>query len=237
MAIGAAAAYPLLRLARKVPVPLALIGAGLFLARNGTASTEQSSGHPTNGLDSEGSSNGGASFGDTVRSRLEDAQSSVADAGTKVKDMAAGAVADAAARASRMGNQAGDAIAGLLNRTPILIGGVAVAVGGLIAASLPPSRMEEEAVGEAGAALRRTGRKMAAEAIKTAKARVAKVAGDMAAAAREEGLTPAELDKAVDTTADKVGSVAGRAVDAALGTEPDDELGENSNDGDRNARF
>jgi hypothetical protein len=253
MAIGAAAAYPLLGLVRRVPVPLALIGAGLLLSRKGGTSGEyrspQSNGEyrstQSNGEYASASLNnggeslngGGESLGDTVRSRLEDAQSTVADAGAKVKDMAAAAAADAAARASRMSGQAGDALAGVLQRNPILVGGVAMAVGGLIAASLPVSRAEEQAVSEAGAALKRSGRRMAAEAIKGAKARAARVAEAMSAAAREEGLTPEDLDQAVDGTADKLGSVAGRAVDAALGIEPVEQWGEDSNDGDNNARF
>src|SRR5262249_36200601 len=119
MAIGAAAAYPLLGLVRRVPVPLALIGAGLLLSRKGSGSTR--------------SRNGGASlanrdngFGDAVRSTLEDAQSSVAAAGTRMKDAiatgaastasgAASAAADAAAHAARAGEEAQDAIARLVH--------------------------------------------------------------------------------------------------------------------------
>jgi ElaB/YqjD/DUF883 family membrane-anchored ribosome-binding protein len=237
IAIGAAAAYPLLGLVRRVPVPLALIGAGLLLSRKGGPSTRYGSMESTDGYVSESDTNGGEGFGDMVRSKLGVAQSSIADAGIKVKDRASEAAADAAAHAARMGNQAQDAIAGLVHRNPILVGGVAMAVGGLIAASLPASRMEETAVGEAGAALKRSGRKVAAEAIKGAKARVAQVADDISVAAREEGLTPEGLDKAVSATADKVASVAERAVDAALGTEPDDQRSDDSNDGDQNARF
>ena len=233
MALGAAAAYPLLGLVRRVPVPLVLIGAGLLLSRRTGGSSRYGA------IDSPGeyesATNGG--FRDTVRSSLEDAQTSVTDAGTKVKDMASAAAADAAAHAARMGNQAQDAVAGLVRRNPIVLGGVAMAVGGLIAASLPASRVEEKAAGEAGAALKRSGRKMAAEAIKSAKARAAQLADDISVAAREEGLTPDGLNQAVNTTAEKVGSVAGRAVDAALGTEPEDGLSEGNNDGDQNARF
>jgi hypothetical protein len=241
MAIGAVAAYPLLGLARKVPVPLALIGAGLLLSRKGGGSigTRLANGKPTNG-------EGG--FSDAIRLTLAETQNSVAAVGTRAKDAiasgaasaasgAASAAADVADRATRAGEQAGDTIARLVQRNPLIIGGVAMAVGGFIAASLPASRMEERAVGEAGAALKRSGRKMTAEAIKSVKARVAAVADDMSAAAHAEGLTPEALDEAVSATADKVRSVAERAVDAALEREPNDRGTEDSNDGDENARF
>ena len=154
MALGAAAAYPLLGLTRRVPVPLALIGAGLLLSRRAGASSGYGAIESTGEYKSASATNRG--FRDTVRSSFEDAQTSVADAGTKVKDMASAAAADAAAHAASIGNQAQDAVVGMVYRNPILVGGVAMAVGGLIAASLPASRVEQKAMGEAGAALKRS---------------------------------------------------------------------------------
>lgn len=236
MAIGAVAAYPLLSLARKVPVPLALIGAGLLLSRKGNNSTAAT-------YENGSAANGEAGLADTVRSKLQETQNTVADAASRTKDAfaagaasAASAATDAADRAAKMGDQAGDAIARLVQRNPLIVSGIAVALGGLIAASLPASQAEERAVGQAGAALKRSGRKMAAEAIKSVKARAAVVADNISAAADREGLTPDALDEAVSATADKVGSVARRAVDAALGTEADDGRSQDLNDGDQNAK-
>jgi hypothetical protein len=78
---------------------------------------------------------------------------------------------------------------------------------------------------------------MTASAIKSVKARVSAVADDMSAAAHAEGLTPEGLDEAVSATADKVKSVAERAVGAALGREPNDQGTKDTNHGDENASF
>jgi hypothetical protein len=149
---------------------------------------------------------------------------------------AASTIGDSAARASRMINGTSDAVVGLVHRNALLVGAFAVAAGGIIAASLPASRMEGSVLGKANDALRGQGRKAAAHVVRGVKERVAEVADDIATAAQQEGLAPDALDAAVGTTADKVASVVTRAVDEAIGSEPTESNNESDDDGDQYGR-
>lgn len=245
LAIGALAGYPLLGLVRKVPVPVALIGAGLLLARRSGAPDADKSAQPIDRP--QASTEGGEGLGEAIHSAFRGARRSAVKAGISAKEaLASGAAsavsgakstaADATARATKAGGETRDALARLVEQNPLLVAGAAMAVGGFIAASVPRSRVEEDMLTKTGAALKGAGRQAAAGVVKGAKAQAAEVAAEISSAAREEGLTPQALDEAVNDVTEKVASVVDRMVDAAIGTEPDDggpELG----DGGQNARL
>jgi hypothetical protein len=244
MAIGALATYPLLGLLRKIPVPVALIGAGLLLARNRNGSPRiraQSEGR----LEHTDETAEAEALGERLRSGLEETQESVASAGAKAKKtvtgMATFAVSglqstaqDLAAQAAKAGGTSRDAIAALVNN-PLLAGGVAMAVGGFIAASIPAFRIEERVLGMGGEAVKDTVRNAADGIVRGAKAEAANVADSVSAAAREAGLTPEALDETVDAVADKAASVVDRGVDAAIGGKPAQQETEGPSDGEKNA--
>jgi hypothetical protein len=226
LAIGAAVAYPLLGIVRRVPVPLALLGAGLLLSRNGRSSLSDAA---PNGNGHADQQNGTAE---------ESAYPSVSPdpddrAGSNGYADVTSAAADMTARAGEMAAETRSAALRMMDRNPLLVGGLAVAVGGLIAASLPASRIEERA----GRGLREQGRHAAAEAVKGVKARVANMADDISAAVREEGVTREALDEAVDSATDKVASVVTRAVDEAVSAEQPETYSAYESDGDKNGRF
>jgi hypothetical protein len=241
LAIGAVLTYPLLGIFRKVPVPLALIGAGLLLSRNRDRSTVEKPAE-SKGLENGGETTNGEGLGGRLRTGLDEGQASVVSAGTKtaeaVADMATSAISgvqstteDIAARAAKVGKDSKDALAGMVHSNPLLLGGVAIAIGGFIAASIPAFRIEERVLGKGGEALKDTVRKAADGAIAGAKAEATKVADNISAAARETGLTPEALDETVDTVADKIASVVDRGVNAAIGANPKRQT-EDTRDGD-----
>ncbi|HEY8670465.1 MAG TPA: hypothetical protein VIL63_06490, partial [Terriglobales bacterium] len=84
VAVGASVAYPLLRLARAIPLPVLMVGAGLFFAgsRTGQSVTQKAS-----DLASD--------LSDEVRRRSHDLSDQVGATITAAKDMAAGAVGQA----------------------------------------------------------------------------------------------------------------------------------------------
>jgi hypothetical protein len=245
LAIGAVAAYPLLGVFRRIPMPLALIGAGLLMSRNRNKSAGEEPPHirrPENG----GETAGKEGLRERLHSGLEDAQEQVASVGAKtaetVADMTASAVSgvqattqDIAARAVKVSAGSRDALASLIDRNPLVAGGVAMAIGGFIAASIPASRIEERVLGKGSEVLKGTARTAADAVVRGAKAEAAKVADNVSEAARETGLTPEALDETVDALADKVASVVDRGVDAAIGAKPRKPVSERTIDGDDNA--
>jgi len=84
VAVGASVAYPLLRLARAIPLPVLMVGAGLFFAGSKTG---QSVTQKASDLASD--------LSDEVRRRSHDLSDQVGASITAAKDMAAGAVGQA----------------------------------------------------------------------------------------------------------------------------------------------
>ena len=84
VAVGASVAYPLLRLARAIPLPVLMVGAGLFFAGSKTG---QSVTQKASDLASD--------LSDEVRRRSHDLSDQVGASITAAKDMAADAVGQA----------------------------------------------------------------------------------------------------------------------------------------------
>jgi hypothetical protein len=243
LAIGAGLAYPLLGLVKNIPVPLALIGAGIILSRNRGTSPSARPADQSRYVGGNGSGDGNGRIsaaveegkpGDTLTGKAAEAISS----GARTAIESTGAAAQQiSARATKVAEESRNAFAGMIDSNPLLIGGIAMAIGGFVAASLPVSRIEEDALATGRETLKGTVRKAAAGVVSGAKAQAAEIAENVSAAARERGLSPEALDEAVDTLSEKVASVADRAIDAALAPEPLEQNTEDRSDGDQNARI
>ncbi|QIG50395.1 hypothetical protein G5V57_23280 [Nordella sp. HKS 07] len=193
LAIGAIASYPFLGLVRKVPFSMVLIGAGLLLSRTSATPVANESQHPVERPDG-GPPDGGEGLGEAIHTAFQGTRRSAVNAGNIAKEAfsagAASAVssakataADVTAQAAKASSETRDALARLVDRNPLLVAGVAMAVGGFIAASVPASRIEEDVLNNTGRALKGAGRKAAAEVVKGAKAQAAEIADDISAAA------------------------------------------------------
>jgi hypothetical protein len=329
VAVGASVAYPLLRLARAVPLPVLMVGAGLFFAgsKTGQAATQKASdiasdlsdevvrrtrafgdqvgasasaakayasdqvdrlsaavsdgtdqlsrsvGSTGAGLiaDAETLRDGAVSIGSTFSDRATDlgdqgvrmagsVASTVQDkaasfsgsmsdrvtdlkdqgirmaaaAATTVQDTAASATsvarnavgisADAgrdAARAVRdtvsdLSERAGKTIFQTIEQNPLLVAGVGLLIGGLIASALPRSDIEDGLIGDVSTAAKRNAQNAASQGFDSAKNAVAEVYDETTRQAEAEGLTPDGIGVAAKEIGQRVRRVAERAVTTAF---------------------
>jgi hypothetical protein len=329
VAVGASVAYPLLRLARAIPVPVLMVGAGLFFAgsKTGQAATQKASDIASDLSDevvrrarefgdqvgetasaakayasdqfdriSAGVSAGtdqasrtadaasttvtdhsktlqdtAASFGSalsdgasdlreqavglagsaaaTVQDKSVSLGNSMADrtadlkdqgirmagsAATTVQDMAANATAfvrDAAGTTAVAGLNAGKALRDTafditdrtgktifqtIEQNPLLVAGVGLLIGGLIASALPRSDIEDGLVGDASTAVKRRAQAAASQGFDAAKNAVGEVYDEASRQAEQEGLTPNGITNAAQDLGQRVRRVAESAVTTAF---------------------
>ena len=301
VAVGASVAYPLLRLARTIPLPVLMVGAGLFFAgsKTGQAATQKASevvsdlsdevGRRTRDFGNQvGESasaaktyasdqldrvsaavSGGtdqvsraadaagamlasnsqklqekaASFGASVSNRATDLRDegirTASSAAATVQDIASGATSvgqraigpttaglDAARavrdRASDLSERAGKTIIETIEQNPLLVAGVGLLVGGLIASALPRSDIEDDLVGGTSTAVKRRAQTAASQGLDTAKNAVGEVVDEATRQAQEEGLTPDGIGKAAQAVGQRVRRVAETAVTTAFEPTQDD---------------
>ena len=296
VAVGASVAYPLLRLARAIPVPILMVGAGLFFAgsKTGRVATQKASdvaadisgqmarqarelgdqvqqsasaatAYAADQLDRvAGAVSGGA---EQVRGTVDGSGAAIASGSQRIKDSATSAGAVLSDRAGRLkddgfrvagsaaatvqdmaasataatrsvissvadsgmdaartiGNKAagasdraGKTIFRTIEQNPLLVAGVGLLVGGLIASSLPRSDFEDDLVGDASSAAKRQAQAAAAKGFDTAKAAAGEIYDETARQAEAEGLTTDDLGKAAQDITQRVRRVAEVAVTTAF---------------------
>jgi hypothetical protein len=301
VAVGASIAYPLLKIARAIPFPVLMVGAGLFLAgsKTGQAATQRASdmaadlsdemvrrAHDLSGQVQDTASSaknyasdqyerissavaGGSSqvkgaanaAGASIASSADKIKESAVAAGAAVSDRAnslkddglriAGSAAstvqnmaseamvtarsaaslvtdtgmDAAttirAKASDASDRAGKTIFQTIEQNPLLVGGVGLLVGGLIASALPRSDFEDELVGDTSSAAKRQIQAAASKGFDTAKTAVGEIYDETTRQAEAEGLTTEGIGKAAQDISQRVRRVAEAAVTTAF--EPSEE--------------
>ena len=303
VAVGATVGYPLLRLVRTIPVPVLMVGAGLFLAgsRTGQAFTQKASDAAADLSDevarrarelgdqagesvsaatsyasdqfdrmkttasdasdqvSRAAGAAAATVGTRTRhfqDKAESMASSVAgragdlgeqaanlrdegvrmasSAAATVQDIASGATSaasDAAAatagagldavrtardRAAELTDRAGKTIFQTIEQNPLLVAGVGLLIGGLIASALPRTEMEDELLGDTSTAVKRRAQAAASDGFDAAKEAVGETYDATARQAEAEGLTPDGLGNAAQDVGQRVRRVAEAAVTTAF---------------------
>jgi HD-GYP domain-containing protein (c-di-GMP phosphodiesterase class II) len=307
IAVGASVAYPLLRIARSIPVPLLMLGAGVFLAgsKTGKAYTQKASdvaadladqatrrahdlgdqigesvsavkSYSNEKLDRLGRAVSGGTeqvgraagaAGSTLAAESQQLQGSAASIAATMADRAAGmkdqgmrmagsaadtvadtvkglaanaastgrqfadttreagmdaarAVRDTASdltdRASDLTNRAGKTIFQTIEQNPLLVAGVGLVVGGLIASALPRSDLEDEVVGGTSNAVKRYANSAAAQGLDVARNAVGEIYGEATRQAEAEGLSPDALDRTARDVGQKLRRVAETAVTTAF---------------------
>jgi hypothetical protein len=252
VAVAAAAAYPALSLARAIPVPLMLIGAGLFLT---TRRGQDSAAAMTDKMNdagrrvsetvsemTESATQTANEITDKVTSRVTDTVSGLrnqaaAAAGTisagaksmlpgatpsgdgteavtaRLANMVSETTHDVSSRASRARSSAGR----FASDNAVLLAGVGVLAGALLAASFPVSNAENRMLGPGKRKVKEAARAAAAMGMDKAGAVVADAVESVSSAAAREGLDGSSLQQAVGDLTGKARAVAERSVDAALG--------------------
>jgi hypothetical protein len=288
LAVGASVAYPLLRLVRAIPVPILMIGAGMFFAgsKTGPAVTQRASDaasdlsgeamrrardfgnqigdtvsaaktYASEQFDrvgnavSEGNNQGSRaadSTGATIASNSQKLHEKATSLGTSLSDLATdvsdssaaewvqdiasgtseaarkaiGTVADAALdaanaarnKASDLSERTGKTIFETIEQNPLLVAGVALLVGGLIASALPRSDLEDDLIGDASSAVKRRAETAASQSFDMARAVGAEMYDETARQAEAEGLTT----KGVSEAAQDIGRRVRRVTESAVAT-------------------
>ena len=300
VAVGATVGYPLLRLARAIPLPLWMMGAGLFFANSRTGQsltrkatdaasdfsnsmaqrtkeisdraadaasaakslasekvthladavtnvTRSGSADARAGLaaGSEQLQDKVASIGATVSDASanvgEQVRQTGASTAANVRDMASDAASAGrsameasqqmglqAARtvqetASNLGERAGNLSArarttflDTIEQNPMLVAGVGLFIGGLIASAIPRSDIEDDMIGGASNSVKRRADQAAASAVRTAQEAVGQGYDEGARQAQAEGLTPDGLNEAARDVGERLRHVAEAAVTTAF---------------------
>jgi uncharacterized phage infection (PIP) family protein YhgE len=314
VAIGAGVAYPLLRMARAIPLPVLMVGAGLFFAgsKTGQAAAQKATdmasdfsdevqrrthdirdqvGESAAAAKAFASDNldrlrdavsGGADqvsqaadqvnaaanrVGATLASgpdRLKDTAASlgasaadqvndlknrtvraVGSAASSVQDIAsdatsaarraAGTTVDAGLNAAKTARDTASDLTGRAGKTfletieqnPLVVAGVGLLIGGLIASALPRSDIEDGLIGDASSSLKQRAQAAASQGIDAAKDAVGDAYDKAARQAEAEGLTPDALGNAAQDIGQRVRRVAESAVTKAF--EPQEKPQQNTN--------
>jgi hypothetical protein len=296
VAVGASVAYPLLRLARAIPLPVLMVGAGLFFAgsKTGQSVTQKASDLASDlsdevrrrshdlsdqigatitatkdmAVDAVGQANEAVASGadqlrqstasatdglgirtDSLRANANAAQDALISRTRDFRDGAAGVVAAAtdgtqnlvtgastalrstaastrdsalvAAKGLRdqaagISDRAGKTLFQTVEQNPLLVAGVGLLIGGLIASALPRSDIEDGLVGDASSAAKSRAQEAASQGFEAAKGAASEILGSVARQAGAEGLTPDGLDAAARDIGQRVRRVAETAVTTAF---------------------
>jgi ElaB/YqjD/DUF883 family membrane-anchored ribosome-binding protein len=300
VALGASVGYPLLRMARAIPLPVWMMGAGLFLAKSSTGQsltkkatdaasdlsntvaqrTREISDRAADAVSTaksvasekvtrltdavtgvarytsdEAAANLAAgseqlqqktmSFGaaatdasasireqvgqtgSAVATNVRDMASDAASAGRKAVEtsrnmglQAARTVQETASnlteRASNLGQRAGKTFSETVEQNPLLVAGVGLFIGGLIASAIPRSGIEDSLMGEAKNSVKRQADRAAAGAVRTAKEAAGEGYDEAVRQAQAEGLTPDGLSEAARDVGERLRHVAEAAVTTAF---------------------
>jgi uncharacterized protein YjbJ (UPF0337 family) len=314
VAIGASVAYPLLRMARAIPLPVLMVGAGLFFAgsKTGQAASQKAMDMASDLSDEvqrrahdvrdqvAGSAAAAKSFASDNLDRLRDTVSggtervhqaadqvgetanrvgmtlasstdslkdkaaslgasaadqandlkdrtirAVGSAASSLQDMAsdatssarraAGTAADAGLSAvktardtaSDLTGRAGKTFFETIEQNPLVVAGVGLLIGGLIASALPRSDIEDGLIGDASNSVKKRAQATASQGIDAAKDAVGDVYDKAVRQAEAEGLSPDALGNAAQDIGQRVRRVAESAVTTAF--EPQDNPKQNTN--------
>jgi hypothetical protein len=144
------------------------------------------------------------------------------DAATTTRDVAASATEaglDAARVVRDKASRAGKTLFNTIQENPLLVAGVGLLVGGLIASALPKSDLEEDLVGDAAAAAKRRASEAASKGFDAAKGVAGEILENVARQAGAEGLTPDKLDETAREIGQRIMRVAESAVTTAFDPE------------------
>jgi hypothetical protein len=164
---------------------------------------------------------------DTAASAAEAAKKAFSDA----KDAGLEA-ATARDKASDLSDRAGKTLFETIEQNPLLVAGVGLLIGGLIASALPRSEIEDELVGGTSNAAKRRAQAAAAKGFDAAKDAVGGAYREATKQAEAEGLDPDGLATAARDIGQRVRRVAETAVTTAF--EPSPENHSSSTLGEKN---
>jgi hypothetical protein len=132
------------------------------------------------------------------------------------RDNAVETARDLRDRAAAASDRAGKTIFQTIEQNPLLVAGVGLLIGGLIASALPRSEIEDNLVGEASEAAKNRARDAASRGFDATKGAAGEILENAARQAGAEGLTSDGLDTAAKDIGQRVRRVAEAAVTTAF---------------------
>jgi hypothetical protein len=157
--------------------------------------------------------------GERAKGYASDGSSAVQGAIASTRDTALETAKDLRNRAAAASDRAGKTVIQTIEQNPLLVAGVGLLLGGLIANALPRSEIEDNLVGEASEAAKNRARDAASRGFDATKNATGEILENVARQAGAEGLTSDGLDMAAKDTGQRVRRVAEAAVTTAF--EPD----------------
>lgn len=229
VAAGLAVGFPLLRVARSVPLPLLMIGAGLALSSKSVRERATEAAAPAFDKAKDIIANASAdahakseSLSGAAAVAAGDLQSSVSGSASSVVESVGQALDDASKQARDGVDKARQAVVDVASSgkaavedNALLIGGIGVAIGAIIAASLPRSRVENSLLGSASNKVTDTASSAVATGLGTAKDAVASAA-DAAAQQVKDADLGEHVGRIADDVVERLKDIADDAVTTAL---------------------
>jgi hypothetical protein len=157
--------------------------------------------------------------GERAKGYASDGSSAVQGAIASTRDTALETAKDLRNSAAAASGRAGKTVFETIEQNPLLVAGVGLLLGGLIANALPRSEIEDNLVGEASEAAKNRARDAASRGFDAAKNATGEILENVARQAGAEGLTSDGLDTAAKDIEQRVRRVAEAAVTTAF--EPD----------------
>jgi gas vesicle protein len=101
-----------------------------------------------------------------------------------------------------------------MERHPLLVGGIGLLIGAVIASALPVSQAENRLFGDASDDLKNRARDVASDGLEVAKTAAESVYQESVSRIQEDGLSPEVVRQTVKGVGDKVKNVVQQAADA-----------------------
>jgi hypothetical protein len=159
------------------------------------------------------------SASERIRGIASDSSDAVQSTLVSTRDTAVETARNLRNTASVASDRAGRTVFETIEQNPLLVAGVGLLLGGLIASALPRSDLEDNLVGEASEAAKNRARDAASRGFDVAKDAAGEIFENVARQAGTEGLTSEGLDTAAKDIGQRVRRVAEAAVTTAF--EPD----------------
>ena len=158
-----------------------------------------------------------AATSDAVRGHAATTSSFVRNTAGNVREFGTDAAHKIRDRAVEASQSATLIVNDTLQQNPLLVGGLGLAVGMLIASALPQSDIEKTVLNDAGAEARKQANDFASKGFDAAKGIAVGVLADVAEQAVREGLSATDVNAAAEDLGRRVRKVAESATGAAFG--------------------
>jgi hypothetical protein len=156
-----------------------------------------------------------------VRDRAGDAAEFGTNTGLKLRDQGVETSLKLRDQAVETSHKVSSGMSDVIQRNPLLFGGLGLTVGMLIASALPKSDIEKDIMGGASADIRKRANGLASKPFETVKGLASEAIADIADRASQEGLMPSNLNAATEDLGRRVRTVAESATEAAFGRADD----------------